>query len=299
MKTRFLIIIAVFVVLIPWIKGLEFDMNDQVMADGITVSAITVMTITVVFSIMSWFLFSWASRNIKFVGIPLSVIAGTSLVIPFLQVLGPMAGVVVGVVAGFASFMIQKKITDSTQNTPLVIAVIIIVTTYFVLTLMILAVQTPTHVWDTGDGIRAWVGTADRMEPRLEIGDGAIDLDPDLSPSYALDFPFGWKSIFVFVPMVSGIIAAVLLGIHFILKKKKIRSRPYITIISAAIMLYFGIQTLSMLGTIVMFLQQESPWHYLDQAVTLLAYPIMGFSLVGLGIIFLYKSQLVRRLIQK
>ena len=299
MKTRLLIIIAVFVVLIPWIKGLEFSMNNQVMADGITISAITVMTITVVFSIMSWFLFSWASRNIKFMGISLSVIAGASLVIPFLQVLGPMAGVVVGVVAGFTSFMIQKKVVDSTQNTSVVIAAITIVATYFVLTLMVLAVQTSTHVWDTGDGIGAWTGTADGIETRLEIGGGVINLDPDLSPSYAKDFLFGWKSVFVFVPLVSGIIATVLLGIHFVLKKKNICSRPYIAIISAAIMLFFGIQTLSMLGTIVMFLQQESPWHYLDQMVSLLAYPIIGFSLVGLGIIFLYKSQLVRRLIQK
>ena len=132
-----------------------------------------------------------------------------------------------------------------------------------------------------------------------DIGGGSIDLDPDLSPSYANDFLFSLNSIFVFVPLVSGIIATTLLSIHFILKKKNIRSRPYITIISAAIMLYFGTQTLSMLGTIVMFLQQESPWHYLDQIVVLLAYPIIGFSLVGLGIIFLYKSQLIRRLILK
>ena len=92
-----------------------------------------------------------------------------------------------------------------------------------------------------------------------EISEGPIDLDPNLSPSYALDFAFGWKSIFVFVPLMSGIITAVLLAIHFILKKKNIRSRPYITIIAAAIMLYFEIQTLSTLATIVMFLQQESP----------------------------------------
>jgi hypothetical protein len=131
------------------------------------------------------------------------------------------------------------------------------------------------------------------------VGGGSIDLDQDLSPSYALDFVFGWKSIFVFVPMVSGVIATVLLAVHFILKKKKIRSRPYITIISAAIMLYFGIQTLSKLGTITMFLQQESPWHYLDQIMALLAYPIIGFSLTCLGIVFLYKSQLIRRLVQK
>ena len=64
-------------------------------------------------------------------------------------------------------------------------------------------------------------------------------------------------------------------------------------------MLYFGTQTLSVLDTIMTFLQQESPWHYLDHIVSLLAYTIIGFSLIGCGIIFLYKSQLIRRLIQK
>lgn len=143
------------------------------------------------------------------------------------------------------------------------------------------------------------VGSARIINESEYIDGDSIDSNPDLSPSYTRDFVFGWKSIFVFVPLISGIIITILLSIHFILKKKHIRSRPYITIISAVIMLYFGIKILSMSGTIVMFLQQESPWHYLDQIVTLLAYPIIGVSLTGLGIIFLYKSQLVRNLIRK
>lgn len=162
MKSRLLIIIAAFLVLIPWIKGLEFGMNNQVMADGITVSAIIVMTITIAFSLVSWFLFSWASKNIQLTGFLLSVIAGASLVIPFLQVLGPMAGVIVGIVAGFAAFMLQSKMTNPVQNKSLVIATITIVATYFVLSLMILTAQS-VHVWDTGDGIGEWTGTADMM----------------------------------------------------------------------------------------------------------------------------------------
>jgi hypothetical protein len=103
MRTRFLIIIAVFLVMIPWIRGLEFGMNNQVMADGITISSITVMILAIVFSLVSWVLLSWASKNIKPVGIPLSIITGASLLIPFSQVLGPMAGIIVGVVAGFTA----------------------------------------------------------------------------------------------------------------------------------------------------------------------------------------------------
>ena len=160
MKTRLLIIIAAFLVLIPWIRGLEFGMNNQVMVDGITISAITVMSITIIFSLLSWFLFSWASKNIKFTGILLSIITGASLVIPFIQVLGPMAGVIVGVVAGFTAFMLQKKMTHPTKNQSLIIATITIVVTYFILVMMVLAFQTASM----GNGIGEWTGTAEGME---------------------------------------------------------------------------------------------------------------------------------------
>ena len=163
MKSRLLIIIAVFLVLTPWISNLDFDGNNQVMVGGITLSSITVMILTITFSLVSWFLFSWVSKHIKPIGIPLSVITGASLVIPFLQVLGPMAGIIVGIVAGFAAFMLQKKIVSPAKNKSLIIATITIVTTYFILVIMILAAQSP-HVWDTGDGIGEWTGTADGME---------------------------------------------------------------------------------------------------------------------------------------
>lgn len=165
MKVRFLIIIASFLVLIPWVGGLEFGINNEVMVDGITISAVTAMILTIFFSLMSWFLLSWASKNISFSGILLSIIIGASLVIPFIQVLGPMAGIIVGVVAGFVAFMLQTKMTNHVQNKSLIIATITIVATYFVLVMMILTVQS-THVWDTGDGIGAWTGTAEGIEEK-------------------------------------------------------------------------------------------------------------------------------------
>lgn len=130
------------------------------MVDGITVSAIVVMTITLVFSIVSWSLFSWASKNIKFPGFLLSVITGASLVIPFIQVLGPMAGIIVGIVAGFVAFMLQKKMTDPAGNKPLVIAVITLAVAYFALIMMILAAQSSSME----NGIGEWTGTAEGME---------------------------------------------------------------------------------------------------------------------------------------
>ena len=163
MKTRFLIIIAAFLVLLPWFQGFGIGMNNEVMIDGITTSAIGVMIITIIFSLVSWFLFSWASKNIKFAGIPLSIITSASLVIPFLQVLGPMAAAIIGVVAGFAAFMLQKKMTNPAENKFLLVAIITIVVTYSILITMILMIQT-NSIWDTGDGIGAWTDTAELLE---------------------------------------------------------------------------------------------------------------------------------------
>jgi Amt family ammonium transporter len=158
-----LILIAAFLVLLPWFQGFDIGINNKVMVDGITTSAIAVMIITIIFSLLSWFLFSWASKNIKFAGIPLSIIMSASLVIPFLQVLGPMAAVIIGVVTGFAAFMLQKKITSPAENKFLLVATVTIVMTYSVLITMILVTLT-NSIWDTGDGIGAWTDTAELLE---------------------------------------------------------------------------------------------------------------------------------------
>ena len=162
MKTRLLIIIAILLVLLPWVRGLELNVNNEVMVDGITTSAIIVMILTMVFSMVSWLLLSWASKSIKFTGFLLSIITGASLVIPFLQVLGPMAGIIVGVVAGFVAFMLQKRMTKPIENRSLVIAVMTLVATYFVLIIIILASQTTME--EAGNGIGEWTGTAEELE---------------------------------------------------------------------------------------------------------------------------------------
>ena len=161
MKTKLLIIIAVFLVLLPWFQGLSLGINNEVMVDGVTTSAIIVMTITLIFSLISWSLFSWASKNFSPLGVPLAIISGASIVIPFLQVLGPMTGVIIGIVAGFVAFMLQKTI--NTKNRPIVIAGITLASTYFVLFILVLAVQ-DSYIWDTGEGIGSWTGTAEGVE---------------------------------------------------------------------------------------------------------------------------------------
>lgn len=163
MKTSLMIILVGFFLSMSWIGYLgfgwfEFNTGSEVMVDGITISAVIVTVLSVVFSIVSWFLFSWATNSINSKGIMISVITGVVLITPFKGDLGPMAAVLVGLVAGFAAYMIQKKITNHATNKPLVIGVVIIAVSYAILFALIVSVQT-THIWDTENDIGAWTGT--------------------------------------------------------------------------------------------------------------------------------------------
>jgi len=73
-----------------------------------------------------------------------------------------MTAIPVGIVAGFVSFMIQKKIIFQTQNRSLLIAAITMTFTYVVLILMILIVSTNS----TGQGIGDWTGTAEEIDEK-------------------------------------------------------------------------------------------------------------------------------------
>lgn len=164
MKTVLLIPIVVFLVSLPWLQGLNIGINNEVMVDGVTTSAIVVITTTLSLSLISWALFSWASKSITSSGVLLAIISGASLVIPFLQVLGPMAGIMVGMVAGFVAFMLQKKMKEPANNRPVVIASTTLGSTYIVLIMIVLTVSQTSHVWDTGDGVGSWTGTAEDVE---------------------------------------------------------------------------------------------------------------------------------------
>lgn len=149
--------VAAFLLLVPWAGMLDFE-SDRVQVDGIATSAVIVMALAVSFSMVSWSILSWASKSIKPVGILLSIITGAALVIPFIQVLGPTAGVLVGAVAGFSAFMLQKKTTNPTNNRPAVITYAALAAAYVGLTMLVLAAQS-VH-----DGIGAWSGTAEGIE---------------------------------------------------------------------------------------------------------------------------------------
>ena len=158
MKTGFLIIIAVFLTLIPWIQILDYDPYNGIRVDGMSTSATIAMMLTITFSLVSWFLFSWASKKIKSIGIPLSIITGMSLILPFMGVMGPMAAIIVGIVAGFTAFMLQKKMINPTCVRALIIATLIIVATYFILIIMIVAAHAASS------GITEWSGTVEGLE---------------------------------------------------------------------------------------------------------------------------------------
>ena len=155
--------VAAFLIVLPWLEGFDLGFNNEVVVDGITFSALIVMTITLIFSLISWSLFSWASRTFRFTGILLALISGASLIIPFIQILGPMAAILVGVVGGFAALMIQKIIFYPGNNRPILISFLTLLAAYIALGTLIAMSQSP-HIWDTGNGIGSWSGTPEGME---------------------------------------------------------------------------------------------------------------------------------------
>lgn len=83
-------------------------------------------------------------------------------------------------------------------------------------------------------------------ESQTDIGGGAIDLDPDLSPSYAMDYAgyfFAFNSGFVIAPIMMGVISLLFIIPNIILRIKKIPPRRYMWIIAACILMFFGISS--------------------------------------------------------
>lgn len=165
-KTGLLMIVAASLMLVAWF-WLDFTSN------GITSSATIVLALALAFSAISWLVIS---RHITAHGAVLSVITGAALVIPFLSILGPMAGVCVGAVAGFVAFLFQKTMTHTKKGRPLAAAAATLAVTYLALSILMIFVSTPSSsIWDIGNGIGSWSGTPDGMvtpEPADVLVDG-------------------------------------------------------------------------------------------------------------------------------
>jgi hypothetical protein len=131
-------------------------------------------------------------------------------------------------------------------------------------------------------------------------GGGAVNLNPELSSSYALDF-IGTSFYRVILPLAAlfvGVAAAFLVP-YFILKRKNTPSKPYMVLILAGTLLFFGIPNLvSSLESISIILSQPEQamrWIFNFQFVPRL----ISISIVSVAGILLYKSSVIRELIRK
>lgn len=138
-------------------------------------------------------------------------------------------------------------------------------------------------------------------QPQPELGGGAIDLDPDLAPSYALDFVSGlfYHTVVPLMGLTVGV-SALFLVPHFILKRKNIPSRPYMSLILAGLLLYFVmphlISTLESFGIIFYSSPQQAIRWIFDIRFVLQLIP---FGVLFIAGILLYRSSVLRKLIRK
>ena len=110
---------------------------------------------------------------------------------------------------------------------------------------------------------------------------------------------FEWNSIFMFIPMILGIVGVSLLIAHLILKRKKQPSRPYLMLIIAGFLLYFGIPS-AFQGLLLVFIIIFSPHlQTMEMIVGMMSLPIIGFSFSITGVLLITKPKSVRQLYQK
>ena len=135
---------------------------------------------------------------------------------------------------------------------------------------------------------------------KSNLGGGTMDLDPDLSPSFALDFA-GGLSYHILLPylLLFGIILPSFLIPYFILKRKNIPSKPYLSLILAGLLLFFSIPNfISSLQSFAIILSQPEQirtWVFDPQFIVLLI-PIFVSIIAGF---LLYRSSVIRKLIKK
>ena len=127
-----------------------------------------------------------------------------------------------------------------------------------------------------------------------------MDLDPDLSPSFALDFA-GGLPYHIVLPylLLFGIILPSFLIPYFILKRKNIPSNSYLSLILAGLLLFFSIPIfISSLQSFAIILSQPEQirtWVFSPQFIVLLI-PIFVSIIAGF---LLYRSSVIRKLIKK
>ena len=148
---------------ILWFGWFGFNAGSEVMVDGITVGAWVVTNTAAGVSAVTWMLMSWAhTGKPSIVGAATGAVAGLVAITPASGWVGPMASIIIGIAAGTicyacVSFKNARKWDDALD-----------VWGVHGMGGLTGAILTGTlaspHVWDTGDGIGAWTGTAEGME---------------------------------------------------------------------------------------------------------------------------------------
>ncbi|MEM3143805.1 MAG: ammonium transporter [Candidatus Nitrosotenuis sp.] len=155
-----------FVVLgasILWFGWFGFNAGSEVMVDGITVSAWVVTNTATGMAVVTWILMAWAhTGKPSVVGAASGAVAGLVCITPAAGWVGPMAAIIIGIAAGSVcygcvAFKNARKWDDALD-----------VWGIHGMGGLTGAILTGTlaspHIWDTGDGIGAWTGTAEGYE---------------------------------------------------------------------------------------------------------------------------------------
>ena len=156
-----------------WFGWFGFNAGSEVGVDGITVSAWTVTNTATGMAALTWVLMSWAhTGKPSIVGAASGAVAGLVAITPASGWVGPMASIIIGIAAGTicyacVSFKNARKWDDALD-----------VWGVHGMGGLTGAILTGTlaspHIWDTGDGIGAWTGTAEGMEQQAISIMGAL-----------------------------------------------------------------------------------------------------------------------------
>jgi hypothetical protein len=127
-----------------------------------------------------------------------------------------------------------------------------------------------------------------------------VDLESKLSHSYTSDHINRWiyQVILPFVAVFTCITASFLIT-YFILKRKNIPSRPYMAVILAGVLLFFGIPNLvSSMDSFLVFLSdpvENKSWIFNFQFIPRL----ISISMVSVAVVLLFKFSIIRKLIKR
>lgn len=125
----------------------------------------------------------------------------------------------------------------------------------------------------------------------------ALNLDSDLSPSYAVDFALG--TVFLPILGICGLITALFLVPYFILKRKNIPSRPYMALILSGLLVHYGITTLipsvPQLSLLLSLIEKGESFMIESLFISFLI-PLIVLGIAG---ILLYRSSVIRKLLKR